>query len=113
MVDLELEIVDRDFSIRVNGSVHSEAEDIFDGFVRGFDLKSSEERAFFFESFLEPEIGVSIRRLKMEKSVFRSMGPLRAFNRDFHMLSSRCIIGNTCNPWDNFCRRAPCGAVQF
>ncbi len=48
MVDLELEIVDRDFSIRVNSSVHSEAEDIFDGFVRGFDGELSEERFFLF-----------------------------------------------------------------
>jgi len=52
-----LEVVDRDSSISVDGSVHSEAEDIFDRFIRGFDLKGSEERAFFFESFLEPQIG--------------------------------------------------------
>jgi hypothetical protein len=57
MVDLELEIVDRDSSIRVDGSVHSKAEDIFDGLIRGFDLKGSEERTFFFEGFLEPQIG--------------------------------------------------------
>ena len=54
MVYLQLEVVDRDFAIRVDGSVHSKAEDIFGRLVRGFDLKSSEERAFFFESFLEP-----------------------------------------------------------
>jgi len=29
MVDLQLEVVDRDSSVRVNGSVHSKAEDIF------------------------------------------------------------------------------------
>ncbi len=57
MVDLQLEVVDRDSSIRVDGSVHSEAEDIFGRFIRGFDLKGSEERAFFFECSLEPQIG--------------------------------------------------------
>ena len=57
MVDFQLEIVDRDSSIRVDGSVHSKAEDIFDGLIRGFDLKGSEERTFFFEGFLEPQIG--------------------------------------------------------
>ena len=57
MVDLQLEVVDRDSSIRVDGSVHSKAEDIFDRLIRGFDLKGSEERTFFSESLLEPEIG--------------------------------------------------------
>ncbi len=57
MVDLQLEVVDRDSSVRVNGSVDSKAEDIFDRFIRGFDLKGSEERPFFSESLLEPEIG--------------------------------------------------------
>jgi hypothetical protein len=57
MVDLQLEVVDRDSSIRVDRSVHSKAEDIFGRLIRGFDLKGSEERTFFFESFLEPEIG--------------------------------------------------------
>jgi hypothetical protein len=52
-----LEVVDRDSSIRVDSSVHSKAEDIFDRFIRGFDLKGSEERPFFSESLLEPEIG--------------------------------------------------------
>jgi hypothetical protein len=52
-----LEVVDRDSSVRVNSSVHSKAEDIFDRLVRGFDLKGSEERTFFFEGFLEPQIG--------------------------------------------------------
>jgi hypothetical protein len=56
MVDLEREIVDGDSSIRVDGSVHSEAEDIFHRLIRVFDLKSSEERPLFFESFLEPEV---------------------------------------------------------
>jgi hypothetical protein len=44
MIDLELEVVDRDSSIRVTGSVHSEAEDIFDRLIRGFDCEFSEER---------------------------------------------------------------------
>ena len=48
--------MDRDSSIRVDGSVHSKAEDIFNRLVRGFNLKGSEERAFFFESIMEPEI---------------------------------------------------------
>jgi hypothetical protein len=52
-----LEVVDRDSSVRVNSSVHSKAEDIFDRLIRGFDLKGSEERTFFSESLLEPEIG--------------------------------------------------------
>jgi len=57
MVDLQLEVVDGDSSIRVDGSVHSKTEDIFGRLIRGFDLKCSEERTFFFESFLEPQIG--------------------------------------------------------
>ena len=57
MVDLELKVVERDSSVRINGSVHSKAEDIFNRLVRGFNLKGSEERAFFFKSFLEPQIG--------------------------------------------------------
>ena len=57
MVDLKWEVVDGDSSVRVAGSVHSKAEDIFDRLIREFDLECSEERIFFFESFLEPEIG--------------------------------------------------------
>lgn len=57
MVDLQLEVVDGDSSIRVDGSVHSKAEGIFDRFIRGFDLKGSEERMVSSESLLEPEIG--------------------------------------------------------
>jgi hypothetical protein len=57
MVYLQWEVVDGDSSVRVDGSVHSKAEDIFDRLIRGFDLKCSEERMLFFESFLEPEIG--------------------------------------------------------
>lgn len=57
MVDLQLKVVDRDSSVRVNRSVDSQAEDIFNRLVRGFDLKGSEERTFFIEGLLEPEIG--------------------------------------------------------
>jgi hypothetical protein len=57
MVYLQLEIVEEASSIRVNGSVHSKAEDILDRLIRGFGLKRSEERTFSFESFLEPEVG--------------------------------------------------------
>jgi len=56
VVDLYLEVVNRDSSIRVDGSVHSKAEDIFYRLIRGFDLECSEERTFFFESIMEPEI---------------------------------------------------------
>ena len=57
MIELQLEVVDRNSSIRVDGSVHPKAEDIFDGFIRGFNLEGSEQRAFFSEGLLEPEIG--------------------------------------------------------
>jgi len=57
VVDFELEVVNRDSSIRINGSIHSKTEDIFDGLIRGFDLKGSEERPFFLEGFLEPLVG--------------------------------------------------------
>ena len=48
MIDFELEIIDRDFSVRINRSVHSKAEDIFDRLIRGFDAKLSEEGFFLF-----------------------------------------------------------------
>jgi hypothetical protein len=48
MVEFELEVVDRDFSVRINSSVRSEAEDILYGLIRGFDRKFSEERLSFF-----------------------------------------------------------------
>jgi hypothetical protein len=48
MVYLKLEVVDRDSSVRINGSVHSEAEDILYGLIRGFDCKFSEERLPLF-----------------------------------------------------------------
>jgi hypothetical protein len=48
--------VNRDSSVRVNGSFHSEAEDIFDRLERGSDFEFSEERLLLFESFLESEV---------------------------------------------------------
>ena len=48
MVDFKLEVMDRDSSVRINRSVHSEAEDIFWGLIRGFDGKFSEKRSSFF-----------------------------------------------------------------
>jgi hypothetical protein len=48
MIDFESEVIDGDFSVRVNGPAHSEAEDIFYGLIRGFDGKLSEERFFLF-----------------------------------------------------------------
>lgn len=56
-IDFELEVVDRDSSVGVNGSGHSEAEDIFWGLIRDFDGKFSEEVSFLFEGFLESEKG--------------------------------------------------------
>jgi hypothetical protein len=47
MVEFELEVVDGDSSVRINGSVHSEAEDILYGLIRGFNCKFSEERLPF------------------------------------------------------------------
>jgi hypothetical protein len=48
MVDFQLEVVDRNSSVRINGSVHSEAKDILHGLIRGFDREFSEERLFVF-----------------------------------------------------------------
>ena len=46
MVDLELEVVNGDSSIRINGSIHSETEDIFTRLKRGSDFEFSKERLF-------------------------------------------------------------------
>jgi hypothetical protein len=48
MVHFEWEVVDRDSSVRVNGSVNSEAKDILHRLIRGFDCKFSEERLILF-----------------------------------------------------------------
>jgi hypothetical protein len=42
MVHFELEVVDRDSSVRIDSSVHSKAEDILYGLIRGFNCKFSE-----------------------------------------------------------------------
>jgi hypothetical protein len=48
MVHLQLKVVDRDSSVRINGSVHSEAKDIFHRLIRGVDGEFSEERLILF-----------------------------------------------------------------
>jgi hypothetical protein len=48
MVDFQLEVVDRDSSVRINGSVHSEAEDILHRLERRSDFKFTEERMLLF-----------------------------------------------------------------
>ena len=48
MVDLKGKVVNGDSSVRIDGSVHSEAEDILDGLIRRFDCEFSEERLFLF-----------------------------------------------------------------
>jgi len=52
-----LEVVDRDSSVGINGSVHSEAEDIFHRRIRGFDRECSEERLILFQGSLESQTG--------------------------------------------------------
>jgi hypothetical protein len=47
-VDFELEMAGRDFSVRVHGSIHSEAENIFDQLERGPDFEFSKERLLLF-----------------------------------------------------------------
>jgi len=48
MVEFQLKVVDRDSSVRINGSVHSETKDILDRLIRGFDCEFSEEGLFLF-----------------------------------------------------------------
>jgi hypothetical protein len=40
--------MNRDFSVRVNGSIHSETENVFDGLEEWADLKFTEEGTIFF-----------------------------------------------------------------
>ena len=47
-VDFELEMADRDFSVRVHGSIHSEAENILRRLERWPDFEFSEGRLFLF-----------------------------------------------------------------
>src|SRR5512139_2824351 len=56
MVDFKLQVVNRDSSVRVNGSFHSEADDIFYRLERGSDAKLSEERLLLFESSSKSKI---------------------------------------------------------
>ena len=46
-VDFELQRIDRNVSIRVYGSIHPEAKDIFCGLEGGRDFELPEERPFF------------------------------------------------------------------
>ena len=48
MVHFKLEVVNRDSSVGVNGSIHSKAEDIFRRLERGFDFEFSKERPLLF-----------------------------------------------------------------
>ncbi len=48
MVHFQVEVVDRDSSVGINGSVHSEAKDILYGLIRGFEGEFSEERLILF-----------------------------------------------------------------
>ena len=43
----KLHVVDRDSSVRIDGSIHSETEDIFSRLERGLDLEFSKERSVF------------------------------------------------------------------
>ncbi len=55
-MDFELQVVNRDPSVRVYGSIHSETEDIFSGLKGRFDCKFSKERLFLFQSLLKTEV---------------------------------------------------------
>jgi hypothetical protein len=84
MVHFKLEVVNRDSSVGVNGSIHSKAEDIFYRLERGFNFEFSEERLFLFESFLESKIrdllsgGVNL--VVVISSEFLVEDPLSLFN---------------------------------
>ena len=47
-MDFELEVMDRDLSIRVYSSIHSETEDILGGLEGGSDFEFSKERLLLF-----------------------------------------------------------------
>ena len=55
-MDFELEIVKRDPSVSVYGSIHSETEDIFSGLKGRSDGKFSKERLFLFQCPLKAEV---------------------------------------------------------
>jgi hypothetical protein len=48
MVHFELEVVDRDPAVGVNGCVHAVAEGILHRLIRGFDCELSRERLILF-----------------------------------------------------------------
>ena len=48
MVHFKEKVVNGDSSVRINGSVHSEAKDILYRLIRGFDGEFSEERLILF-----------------------------------------------------------------
>jgi hypothetical protein len=84
MVQLQLEVVDRDSSVRINGSVHSEAKDIFHGLIRGVDCEFSEERLILFYGFLESPIGDflggGVKLLMVVSIEFMIKNPLSLFD---------------------------------
>jgi len=49
MIDFKLQGLNGDFSVRVNGPLHPEAEDVFRRLERGFYFEFSEESGFLFE----------------------------------------------------------------
>jgi hypothetical protein len=56
-VDLELEMANRNFSVRIGSSIRSETEDIFRWLEGRSDCKFSKERLFLFQGSLETVIG--------------------------------------------------------
>ncbi len=48
MIDFKLEIIDRDSSVRINRSVHSEAKDMFWGLIGGLMVNSLKRDLLFF-----------------------------------------------------------------
>ena len=84
MVDFELEVVERDSSVRIDGSVHSEAKDILHRLIRGFDCEFSEERLLFLEGPLEPLVGdflgSGVKLLVVISVEFKIKNPLSLFD---------------------------------
>jgi hypothetical protein len=56
-VYFELQMVYRNSSVRIYGSIHSETEDIFSRLEGGRDLEFSKERLFLLQSSLKTKIG--------------------------------------------------------
>ena len=53
----ELQMVYRNSSVRIYGSIHSETEDIFSRLEGGWDLEFSKERLLLLQSSLKTKIG--------------------------------------------------------